>query len=313
MTRPQLTLTARLNTSPVDSRRGVVRMHPKAVAALGIREWDAVSLTGSRTTAAVAGMAGADVPVSTILLDDVTLSNAGLREGAAVIVAPVTVHGARSVTLSGSPLATRSIAPTTLRQALLGKVLTVGDAVSLLPRDLGPGTSTSAASRALASAVGISWTSELLTVTGVDPAGPVSVQPNSSVTWGTGVPQGAAEPTARRVAVDDLKGVHPQVAKLAEWLKLSLDEPHLLQALGASPHLGVLVSGPAGVGKATLVRAVCAGRRLVELDGPQIGALGADDRLKAVTTATATVRDGGVLLITDVDALLPATPSRWPP
>ncbi|BBU24577.1 AAA family ATPase [Mycobacterium xenopi] len=308
MTRPQLTLTARLNTSPVDSRRGVVRLHPKAIAALGIREWDAVSLTGSRTTAAVAGVAGADIPVGTILLDDVTLSNAGLREGTAVIVAPVTVYGARSVMLSGSPLATQSIAPTTLRQALLGKVLTVGDAVSLLPRDLGPGTSTSAATRALASAVGISWTSELLTVTGVEPAGPVSVQPNSSVTWGTGVPEAAPEPTARRVAVDDLKGVHPQVAKLTEWLKLALDEPHLLQTLGASPHLGVLVSGPAGVGKATLVRAVCAGRRLVELDGPEIGALAGDDRLKAVTTATATVRDGGgVLLITDVDALLPAT------
>ncbi|EID09032.1 cell division protein 48 [Mycobacterium xenopi RIVM700367] len=308
MTRPQLTLTARLNTSPVDSRRGVVRLHPKAIAALGIREWDAVSLTGSRTTAAVAGVAGAGIPVGTILLDDVTLSNAGLREGTAVIVAPVTVYGARSVMLSGSPLATQSIAPTTLRQALLGKVLTVGDAVSLLPRDLGPGTSTSAATRALASAVGISWTSELLTVTGVEPAGPVSVQPNSSVTWGTGVPEAAPEPTARRVAVDDLKGVHPQVAKLTEWLKLALDEPHLLQTLGASPHLGVLVSGPAGVGKATLVRAVCAGRRLVELDGPEIGALAGDDRLKAVTTATATVRDGGgVLLITDVDALLPAT------
>ncbi len=51
MTRPgagtgQLTLTARLNNSAVDSRRGVIRMHPNAVAALGIREWDAVSLTG---------------------------------------------------------------------------------------------------------------------------------------------------------------------------------------------------------------------------------------------------------------------------
>ncbi|EUA68761.1 ATPase associated with various cellular activities family protein [Mycobacterium xenopi 4042] len=217
------------------------------------------------------------------------------------------MYGARSVMLSGSPLATQSIAPTTLRQALLGKVLTVGDAVSLLPAT-SAGTSTSAATRALASAVGISWTSELLTVTGVEPAGPVSVQPNSSVTWGTGVPEAAPEPTARRVAVDDLKGVHPQVAKLTEWLKLALDEPHLLQTLGASPHLGVLVSGPAGVGKATLVRAVCAGRRLVELDGPEIGALAGDDRLKAVTTATATVRDGGgVLLITDVDALLPAT------
>ncbi|WP_423796485.1 hypothetical protein, partial [Mycobacterium tuberculosis] len=32
----QLTLTARLNTSAVDSRRGVVRLHPNAIAALGI-------------------------------------------------------------------------------------------------------------------------------------------------------------------------------------------------------------------------------------------------------------------------------------
>ena len=137
----QLTLTARLNTSAVDSRRGVVRLHPSAVAALGIREWDAVALTGSRTTAAVAGLAGPDTPVGTVLLDDVTLSNAGLREGTAVIVGAVTVYGARSVTLSGSSLASQSISPDTLRQALLGKVLTVGDAVSLLPRDLGPGTS----------------------------------------------------------------------------------------------------------------------------------------------------------------------------
>ncbi|EUA36981.1 cell division 48 (CDC48), N-terminal domain protein [Mycobacterium avium subsp. avium 2285 (R)] len=134
----QLTLTARLNTSAVDSRRGVVRLHPSAVAALGIREWDAVSLIGSRTTAAVAGLAGPEIPSGTVLLDDVTLSNAGLRDGTAVVVSPVTVYGARSVTLSGSPLTTRSVSPVTLRQALLGKVLTVGDAVSLLPATSGP-------------------------------------------------------------------------------------------------------------------------------------------------------------------------------
>ncbi|BBZ37247.1 AAA family ATPase [Mycobacterium conspicuum] len=313
--RGQLTLTARLNTSAVDSRRGVIRLHPNAVAALGIREWDAVSLTGSRTTAAVAGLAGRDTPVGTVLLDDVTLSNAGLREGSAVIVSAVVVYGARSVTLSGSSLATQSVSPATLRRALLGKVMTVGDAVSLLPRDLGPGTSTSEPSRALASAVGISWTSELLTVTGVDPDGPVSVQPNSLVTWGSGIPSGtrvssheldsAATP---QILVEELKGSQPQAAKLTEWLKLALDEPHLLKTLGAAANLGVLVSGPAGVGKVTLVRAVCAGRRVVELDGPEVGALSADDRLKTVATAVSKVRaGGGVLLITDVDALLPAT------
>ncbi|OBA63925.1 ATPase [Mycobacterium sp. 1100029.7] len=313
----RLTLTARLNTSAVDSRRGVVRLHPNAVAALGIREWDAVSLTGSRTTAAVAGLAGQDIPVSTVLLDDVTLSNAGLREGTAVIVSAVTVYGARSVTLNGSSLATQSITSANLRQALLGKVMTVGDAVSLLPRDLGPGTSappgSRAAATALASSVGISWTSELLTVTGVDPDGPVSVQPNSSVTWGDGIPVGAAAARPGPVAVadpaihiDDLKGSQVQAGKLTEWLKLALDEPHLLKSLGATTNLGVLVSGPAGVGKTTMVRAVCAGRRLVQLDGPEVGALAAEDRLKAVAAAVTAVRNGGgVLLITDADALLP--------
>ncbi|CAN5625195.1 AAA family ATPase [soil metagenome] len=324
----QLSLTARLNTSALDNRRGVIRLHPEAVAALGIREWDAVSLTGSRTTAAVVALAGPGVPAGTALLDDVTLSNAGLREDAGVVVAPVTVLGARAVTVTGSKLAAGSVSPATLRQALLGKVVTVGDTISLLPRDLGPGTSTSAASTALATAVGITWTSELLTVSAVDPAGPVSVQPNSMVSWGNGngtasavaaAPVHHAETTDNArpaITFDDLKGSHIQAGKLTEWLKLALDEPQLLESLGATANLGVLISGPAGVGKSTMVRVVCATRRLVELDGPEIGALAAEERLRAVANAVSTLRSsadgGGVLLISDIDALLPTSPDRPP-
>ncbi len=66
----------------------MVRLHPEALAALGLREWDAISLIGARRTAAVAGIAPAGTPTGTALLDDVTLSNAGLRENATVVVAP---------------------------------------------------------------------------------------------------------------------------------------------------------------------------------------------------------------------------------
>ena len=146
------------------------------------------------------------------------------------------------------------------------------------------------------------------------------MQPNSVVSWGDGVDPRRGPTTAGQhtvstpkqspptVNIDDLKGSHAQAGRLTEWLKLALDQPELLETLGATANLGVLVSGPAGVGKAALVRAVCADRRLVELDGPEVGALRAEDRLKSVASAVATVRDGGgVLLITDIDALLPST------
>ena len=308
MTTPELVLTARLNTSAADARRGVVRLHPEVLAALGIREWDAIALIGARRTAAVAGRAPSDTPQGTALLDDVTLSNAGIKENGSIAIAPVTVYGARSVRLAGSTLATGSISDGTLRQALLGKVLTVGDTVSLLPRDLGPGTSTSAATQALSRTFGVAWTTELLTVSSTDPTdGPVSVQPNSAVAWGEAGAPTPVRTVATAVPITELVGVSAQRAKLSEWLRLALDEAELLAKLGASPHLGVLITGPAGVGKATLARAVLAGRPVTELDGPSIGALDAPARVDAISSAVDSLSGGGVLLISDIDALLPAS------
>ncbi|WP_040799160.1 AAA family ATPase [Nocardia higoensis] len=350
----ELALTARLNPSAADARRGVVRLHPEALAALGLREWDGIALSGARHTAAVVALAPAGTPAGVALLDDVTLSNAGIKENQTVVVAPALVHGARQVVLSGSVHATRSIPAATLRQALLGKVVTVGDTVSLLPRDLGPDMPTATAGQALSRTFGIAWTTELLTVTATDPGpGPVSVQPNTAVSWTAGamaareavdraaagdpIPSGPASHAATEAAVfdatavqspsaaiagrrwtsaeapiptEDLTGVHAQAAKLAEWLSLALDEPELLRALGANARLGVLITGPAGVGKATLARAVAAPRRLIELDGPTVGAAESGARLREVAAAVAEVGSGqgGVLLVSDIDALLPEQP-----
>lgn len=327
---PQLTLTARLNLSAAEARRGIVRVHPEVLAALALREWDGVAVIGSRTTGAVIAATDASAPTGIALLDELTLSNAGLESDAPVVLSPVVVHGATRVMVRGSRLTADSVDETTLRRALLGKVVSAGDVVSLLPRDLGPDFATSDATRSLARSVGITWTNELLTVVDADPSGPVSVQPNTAVLWAdksAGLPtttEAATSASTRHTpakatvstapparTVDELVGVDAQVDKLTEWLGLALDNPELLTALGAQARLGVVLTGPPGVGKATVARAVCAGRALVYLDGPVTGALEASGRLAAVKDAvsqlvSAASDTGAVLLISDVEALLPA-------
>ncbi|PSL53947.1 transitional endoplasmic reticulum ATPase [Saccharothrix carnea] len=336
-----ITLTARLSPSALDTRRGVVRLHPEVLDALGLRAWDAVRLTGARVSAALAAATAGDGPPGVVLVDDVTLSNLGVVEGAEVVVAPVDVAAARTVIVAGSRLASTSLTPETLRMALTGKVLTVGDAVSLLPQDLAPppGADVTATRSKLSNAIGMTWTNELLTITSADPAGgPVAVQPSTVVGWrdgartgdvpavvsgGGGTVQAAATASAGPVAtssavevvtpavpVADLVGQQEAAKRLAEWFDLTFSHPELLARLGAVPRLAALVSGPEGVGKATFVRAVAQGAKatVVEVAAPSIAVLEANAAAQRVVDALAQAQRQApaALLLTDVEALLPA-------
>jgi transitional endoplasmic reticulum ATPase len=322
---PQITLTARLTTSALDARRGVVRLHPEVLDALGLRPWDAVQLTGARVSAALAA-AGQTAP-GTALLDDLTLSNLGLTEGSDVVLTPVRVPAARSITVSGSALVSHSVSPETLRLALAGKVLTAGDAVSLLPQDVAPGSDATTVRARLAAAIGMTWTNELLTVTATDPAGPVAPHPSTVVGWRAGPRTGdlpapvqprdtaqsrdSTPATPVVPAVADLVGAQDAARRLAEWFELTFRRPDLLRRLGGSTRLGVAVHGPEGVGKATMVHSVArdAGAQVVELAAPSVAALEPGAAVQRVHDAVAAARtqQPSVLLITDVEALLPAT------
>ncbi|WP_370969024.1 AAA family ATPase [Amycolatopsis sp. cg9] len=345
MSHPQITLTVRHTPSALDTRRGVVRLHPEVLDALGLRAWDAVHLTGARVSAALAAPADeAGVP-GVLLTDDVTMSNLGVTEGSEVVVAPAEVAAARTVTVAGSRLASVSVSPHVLRLALIGKVLTVGDAVSLLPQDLAPtpGSDPAGLRGQLSRAIGATWTNELLTVTATEPGGPVAVGPSTVVVWRDGA-RPAAEPAAPRtatalvrtsavtaaeewidaeivedeVAVEevvepavplaDLIGAEAAVRKLGEWFDLAFHRPELLARLGAPAHLGVLLSGPEGVGKATLVRSVAneADIRVVPLAAPNLAVLDPNVAVARLREALRSAEGPAVLLLTDVDALLPA-------
>src|SRR5699024_5681840 len=112
-----------------------------------------------------------------------------------VTVRAAAVTGAQSIDVQGMPAAGRDVAERVLRSALLGKVVRVGDSVTLLPRDLGPDFPTADAARTLRSRLGMQWSTTLLTVTATAPDGVVSVQPTTDVRpAGTAGPRSAVGP-----------------------------------------------------------------------------------------------------------------------
>ncbi|MFG3683649.1 AAA family ATPase [Micromonospora chalcea] len=339
MAEPDLTLTATLRPAALDARRGVVRLHPEVLTALALRPGDPVRLTGRRTTAGIA--AAADQNTSDVLLhaDDLLLGNLGLRAGGQVTVSPLPATPARRLTLAGPAAVVAAVPPEMLRLALLGKVVTPGDDVSLLPQDVLPDAAVrgliEAARRSLASSVGYAWTSTLLNVVSAEPATGALVTMDTVVGWehgpatrGSGpVSPGApvSAPTATPAGteraegllgpedapdVDELPGLRAQAEELTELLDLGFHHREVLGRLGTTVSLGVLVEGPAGSGKSALVRAVAArvGAGLRPLWAPELAALTNDAAARRLREAASAVRAGGpaVLLVTDVEAIAPA-------
>ncbi|MER7588135.1 AAA family ATPase [Micromonospora sp. NPDC127501] len=331
MAQPDLTLTASLRPAALDARRGIVRLHPEALTALGLRPGDPVRLAGRRETAGIAAAAGPGASSALLYADDLTLGNLGLRDGGQVRVSPVPLVSASRVVLAGPVGVIAAVSPEMLRLALLGKVLTAGDDVSLLPQDVLPDASVrslvEAARRSLANTVGFAWTSTLLSVVTVEPAAGALVTMGTSVAWEHGAtthggpaPVGAASTgpgtsadavsTEDAPDVDELPGLRAQAEELTELLDLGFHHREVLGRLGTTISLGVLLVGPAGSGKSALVRAVAArvGARVHPLWAPEVAALASQAAAERLRVAASAARAEGpaVLLVTDVEALAPA-------
>ncbi|MGC4754847.1 AAA family ATPase [Micromonospora trifolii] len=331
MAQPDLTLTASLRPAALDARRGIVRLHPEALTALGLRPGDPVRLAGRRETAGIAAAAGPGASSALLYADDLTLGNLGLRDGGQVRVSTVPLVPASRVVLAGPVGVVAAVSPEMLRLALLGKVLTAGDDVSLLPQDVLPDASVrslvEAARRSLANTVGFAWTSTLLRVVTVEPAAGALVTMGTSIGWEHGAtthggpaPVGAesirpgtsadAVPAEDAPDVDELPGLRAQAEELTELLDLGFHHREVLGRLGTTISLGVLLVGPAGSGKSALVRAVAArvGARVHPIWAPEVAALAnqvAAERLRVAASA-ARAEGPAVLLVTDVEALAPA-------
>jgi transitional endoplasmic reticulum ATPase len=324
-----LTLTVSLRLAALDARRGIVRLHPEVMAALAINPGDPLRLAGTRTTAGIAARAEATASKALLYADDLIVGNLGLRDGGQVTVTPIPVVEARRVTLTGPAEIAAVVSPEMLRLALLGKVVSAGDDVSLLPQDVMPAAANRSlvegARRSLANRVGYGWISRLLTVVAVDDTDGALVTMGTVVGWQDGQfsavrgTAGTAETPATAPAstdpevpppsVDDLPGLRAQAKELTELLDLGFHHGEVLGRLGTTVSLGVLISGPNGSGKSALVRAVAAtvGANVIAVWGPELAALTNDAAARRLRELSREARAGGptVLLISEVEALAP--------
>ncbi|MGY0232702.1 AAA family ATPase [Longispora urticae] len=292
-----LTLTASLRPAALDARRGIVRLHAEVLTALGLRPGDPIRLVGRRETAGIAALAEPGTARGLLHADDLMLGNLGARDGSSVTVSALPVEAARRITVAGEPEIMASVSPEMLRLALLGKVATLDDNVSLLPHDVASG-----ARQSLANRVGLAWTTVLLTVTAVEPGPTGLVTMDTVVGWRDGHAThspSAPEPAGPAAEEIELAGLRGQAQQLTELLDLGLHHREVLDSLGTDVSLGVLITGPAGSGKSTLVRAVAHSlkARVTTLWGPELAAQPPNDALAALR------RSEGILLVSDVDAL----------
>jgi transitional endoplasmic reticulum ATPase len=308
----------------LDARRGLVRIAKPVLDALGATPYSIVSLTAQRTTAALVALSDVTQDRSSVLVDDLILSNLGVDSGSVVDVALVPSLAADRVVLRGPANVMASLPSQTARLALLGKVISGGDSVSLLQQDLAvpEGCSVELLTQGrqqLQAMFGTTWQGMLLTVESA-PAQPSVVTMATVVEWAApgSTASGSADagpsvsvyPPSSSDACN-LPGAEQQTRQLRELLETGLASPALLAKLGAKPSLGVLMTGPAGSGKTTIVRAVAGslGLTVRSVWAPNIASLAPDKgnaqlaALKAAATGASGSRE--VLVVDDVEALAP--------
>jgi transitional endoplasmic reticulum ATPase len=275
-----ITLTLQVTGAQAeDAGRGIARLDPADLAALGLTTGALVAIAGSRTTFARAlPLRPQDRGRRLLLIDGVTRGNAGLAIGepATVTAGPAGVT-ARLLTLDGARLP-----PAVLRRALAGIPLCAGDRYRL-PL--------------------VGGREVALHVVAVQPDGPAFADAATTISGA------ATEAAPGEVRYEDLGGLSRVVEQIREVVELPLRNPAAFDHLGITPPKGVLLVGPPGTGKTMIARAVAAESRahFIAVNGPEIvdRFYGASEQALRRVFETARKQAPAVIFIDELDAIAP--------
>ena len=113
----------------------------------------------------------------------------------------------------------------------------------------------------------------------------------------------------RRIAYEDIGGLHKEIQRVREMIELPLRYPEIFERLGIAPPNGVLLHGPPGTGKTLIARAVATetDAYFIAVNGPEIihkfyGE--SEAKLRSVFEEAAS-RGPTIIFIDEIDAIAP--------
>jgi transitional endoplasmic reticulum ATPase len=309
-------------TDGVDAGRDVCRLHPDAIAALGVRAWDPVLLHGERQAAALVGHLNWEAPRNRCQIDPTTAQNVGLASGDTIAVAAVAPVVATRVWV-GPPHVDAAAADDTtgptvpldaIRTVLLGKAVLAGEREALVAQDYTRPLSAADMEQVRTLTQHLSRTGESphVRVVRTDPGGVVMIGTTTQLFWEDTAATVVTAGPDPDVTVADLGGVDLQIAELRELFDLTFTNRALLERLGAAAPQAILIDGPTGSGKGELVYAVSAEfgasvRRVSGLDLEHTDAASATAALSKLVES-ATPGTPHVVLLEELDRICPSDP-----
>ncbi|MEM7622235.1 MAG: CDC48 family AAA ATPase [Planctomycetota bacterium] len=283
-----------------DAGRGIVRLDPGDMTAMGATIGSFVRITGKRSTLCKAMPQFKEQRgQGRVQLDGVARENAG-----AGIDDPVVVEQASPPTAASVTIAPRNVRVTDRDLAYIGGLL---DGLAVRKGD------------AVRATLFGSRTAEF-TVEAVTPAERAAdstpaaaheavIHPTTELLIARGKEDAAPQAATSTPSYEDIGGLGHQVARIREMIELPLRFPQVFDTLGIDPPKGVLLHGPPGTGKTLIARTIAheADASFFTVSGPEIvhRHYGESEKHLREIWEKATKKSPAIIFIDEIDSIAP--------
>jgi len=301
-----------------DAYKGIARIDPNLMKALGLNRGDIISVKGQRETVAIVDRAyPADVGEGIIRVDGLIRRNAKTGVGEMVLVKKANAKPAQKVAIAPAQQGIMVHAdPEMLKNGLLGRAVTKGDIISLggaqRRRDvMGEGFPDlfGDLNDLFGSGFGFSGFHQIkFLVVSTNPAQACIINENTEVSLN---PKSVdlADESIPDVTYEDIGGLSEEVRKIREMVELPLKHPEIFDKLGIEPPKGVILHGPPGTGKTLLAKAVAneTEANFILLNGPEVMSkfYGESEKKVRDIFEDAEKNAPSIIFIDEIDAIAP--------